>query len=252
MRAVILAAGEGTRLRPLTDDRPKCLVELWGRPILEHTISTLHSAGIDDVMVVAGHGADQLKRYGLPLRVNPDYATTNMVHSLFCAEDCMDQDLLVVYGDIVFAPRVARALLASIAPIALAVNMRWRELWELRMAEPLHDLETLRLDAGGKIRELGKRPRSYSDVEGQYMGLIRFAAQALPAVRKLYHNLDRTRLYDGRTFQNMHMTSFLQTLIDHGMTIHPVRCEGGWLEVDSLEDLAAYRTLAPSFLDRDS
>src|SRR3954466_13976178 len=87
MRMIILAAGQGTRLRPLTDDRPKCLVPLSGKPLLEWQIETARAVDIPHIAVVCGYRADQLKKYPLTLVPNPRFETTNMALPLFCARD---------------------------------------------------------------------------------------------------------------------------------------------------------------------
>jgi choline kinase len=201
MIAVILAAGRGTRLRPLTDAIPKALVPFRGKPILAHAVEALRRGGVTDVAVVTGYRADRIAalapELGVVMRHNSRFASTNMVASLFCAEDLMqDDDLLVVYGDIVFRPAIVASLREDDAPFAVAVNVRWRELWALRMRDPLVDAETLKLDAAGHIVEIGKTPRSYDEVQGQYMGLIRIGRDALPAVRAFYHSLDRGGTFD--------------------------------------------------------
>ena len=250
MRAIILAAGQGLRLKPLTNDVPKCLVPFRGRPILDRLLSALRAAGVSDVAVVTGYRAETLRDRGLTTRHNPDYASTNMVHSLFCAEDLLDgDDVLIVYGDILIRPALLRAFCETPAPFAVAVNTQWRRLWALRMEDPLADAETLRLDRNGHILELGKKARSYSEVEGQYMGLIRIARDVLPRVRTFYHSLDRGRRYEGKDFRNMFMTSLLQEIIDHLLPIQAVLLDGGWIEIDSTSDLSAYEALPADFLD---
>ena len=72
MRAIVLAAGMGTRLLPLTRDRPKCLVELAGRPLLERQIAVLRRVGIDDISVVTGYRSDQVKPPGVRIIANPE------------------------------------------------------------------------------------------------------------------------------------------------------------------------------------
>lgn len=249
MRAIILAAGQGTRLKPLTNKVPKCLVLFNGIPILDHILLALRKADVTDITVVTGYRAESIIARGIPTRYNPDYASTNMVYSLFCAEDLMEgDDVLVVYGDIVFRPALVRALCEDEASIAVAVNTRWRELWKLRMSDPLIDAETLKLDADGNIVELGKKACSYAEIQGQYTGLIRIASKVLPQVRAFYHGLDQTRLYDGKDFRNMFMTSFLQEIIDNLMPIHAVLVDGGWIEIDSVKDLSAYERLPEGFL----
>lgn len=232
MKAIILAAGEGRRLRPLTDDRPKCLVPFLGQPLIEHTLRTLRGAGISDITVVTGYRADRLEDLDVRTRHNPSYASTNMVHSLFCAEDVMEgDDVLVVYGDIVFATRVLLAMLANESPFAVAVDTDWRSLWSFRMPDPLADAETMRWDHARNIIELGQRPRSYDDIQGQYIGLIKVASEILPAVRGFYRSLDARQIY---------MTAFIQLVIDHLMPVKAVLVDGGWLEVDTIGDLEAY------------
>jgi L-glutamine-phosphate cytidylyltransferase len=246
MRAVILAAGAGTRLRPLTDNRPKCLIEMEGVSLLDRQRAVLTSAGISEIFVVTGFLANQIASKGYRTFHNPDYSTTNMVESLFRARLCLsgDRDLLIAYGDIVYEPRVLDALLRCSAPVCVAVDKAWRPFWEVRMAQPLQDLETLKLDRHGRIIELGKRPKSYDDIEGQYIGLIKVRADHVKKLTQTYHSMDRLELYDGRPFREMFMTSFLQNLINLGWTVKAVGIENGWLEIDTLEDLKRYEDLA--------
>lgn len=238
MRAVILAAGQGTRLRPLTDDRPKCLVEVGGKPILVRALESLAAAGVRDATVITGYRADRVRALGVPTRHNPDFERTNMVASLFVAGDLLEgDDLLVVYGDVLFRPSIVEALARDPAPFALAVNTAWRALWERRMEDPLADVETMKIDAAGNVRELGKKPRSYEDVQGQYTGIFRIAADALPRVCGLWHGLDHSRRYDGKDVPNMYMTSFLQEVIDQVMPVRAVPVDGGWMEIDAPSDI---------------
>jgi len=174
-RTVILAAGEGTRLRPLTDHLPKTLVPLGGQPLLARQTAVLHRAGITDISIVAGYCAEALEGSGARLFHNPHYATTNMVASLHCAKPLFDgtDDVVVAYGDIVYEPRVLARLLATDAPIAVVVDLGWQRLWELRMDDPLSDAETMKLDAAGHIVELGRKPHSLADIQGQSIGLFK-------------------------------------------------------------------------------
>lgn len=236
-RAILLAAGQGTRLRPYTDDRPKCLVEYQGRPILEHIIETLNSCGITDVIVVTGYRNDCLSEYGTVRIHNDAYAATNMVSTLFCASDWINDDVIISYTDIVYRPRILSRLLESDAPISVAYDVNWRELWEERMEDPLSDAETFKLDEKGCIRELGKKPSSFGDIEGQYMGLFRLKEEGCKSFVEHYKSLDVNAIYDGKDFPNMYMTSFIQSLINTGYPVKGVQVEGGWTEIDSPEDL---------------
>ena len=239
MRAIILAAGQGTRLRPLTDHKPKCLVELAGKPLLEHQLATLRACGINDIHIVGGYLADQLRKYDMTLHLNPRYAETNMVNTLFAAEAVMTgvTDLVIAYGDIVYETRVLRALLDCDAPIALAVDREWYRYWSARMDDPIADAETLTLIDGNRITELGKKPRSLEDIQGQYTGLIKVRADHVRKIYQVWRSMDKNTLYDGKDFDNMYMTSFLQYLIDNSWDVHATFTDNGWAEVDCEGDL---------------
>lgn len=238
MKAVILAAGQGLRLRPLTDDYPKCMVAYKGKQIVDYILEAMREAGVEDIVLVKGYKAEVLNKAGTVSVVNPRYDRTNMVASLFCSEHLWDDDLLISYADIVYPSGMLTALIAEQHPFAVAVDKDWEKLWRKRMGDPLKDAETLKLSPDGFIRELGKKPRDYEDIEGQYMGLIKIKKEILPRIKEFYHSLDRAAIYDGKNFDNMFMTSFIQLLIDRiFLKPKPVFVHGGWLEIDTTEDL---------------
>ena len=245
-RALILAAGQGTRLRPLTDDKPKCLVPLLGRSLLQRQVDTLKASGIDNIHVAAGYRADQIEALGFATTINPRFAETNMVETLFSALPFIQQegDLIIAYGDIVYQTDNLQALLNCNDEIALMIDARWRDLWQLRLENPLEDAETLKMDGNGYVTELGKKPSGYDEIEGQYTGLIRIRSDKLEDLVAFYDRLDRSASYDGKDFDNMYMTSFLQLLIDSGWKAKAVLVDNGWLEIDSVEDLAQYEAMA--------
>ena len=248
MHVIILAAGQGTRLRPYTDDRPKCLVELQGRPLLHRQLDVLRAKGLSDITLIGGYRADRLLDQGVDVVLNPRFAETNMVSTLFCAEARMveGQDLLIAYGDIIYQPSVLESLLATDAPLAIAIDREWRRFWEIRMEDPLADAETLKLDNNDCIVELGRKPKDYSEVQGQYMGLIKIRGDHVAAFRQAWHQMDRNVMRDGKDFDNMYMTTFLQSLIDSGWTARAAFTDNGWLEVDTVEDLDQYHEMLRS------
>lgn len=237
-KAIILAAGIGTRLRPLTNDRPKCLVKLAGKPLLEHQISVLQSVGIFDIHVVGGYLAKKLERPDITLHENSDFETTNMVYTLFQAEQELagDKDVIISYGDIVYEANVLEKLLECEGQVCVASDRQWLRYWRARFTDPLEDAETFRVDDQGKILELGKTPETVDDVEGQFIGLLKFRHDALPELRNVWYALQES-LSPG-TAEKMYTTDFLQQLIDEDWELRPVFIENGWAEVDSQGDLA--------------
>jgi choline kinase len=222
------------------------MVELLGKPLLFHQLESLRRAGVGAVTIVTGYRAEAIEALGYATRHNPDFATTNMVTTLMCAADLLggQDDVLIAYADLVYEPRIVTAIAACDAPLSTTVDQLWLKLWQARLEEPLHDAETLKIDSRGDIVEIGRRARSYDEIEAQYMGLIKVSARFAPQLVEFYEHLDRSADYDGRDFRNMYMTSFLQRLIDSGHRLRAVTVNSGWLEVDSVADLQTYQRLA--------
>ena len=243
MKMIILAAGQGTRLKPLTNDKPKCMVEFKGKPIIDYILNATYDCGIKDVTIVNGYKKEILEEYlvnyNLKFYTNNEYDKTNMVSTLFCATDFMNDDIIISYADIIFKKEVLNKLIKSKEDFSVVIDKRWKELWSLRMEDPLSDLETLKIK-DDKITELGKKPKTYDDIEGQYIGLIKISKSVINKVIKFYNSLERNKLYDGKDFDNMFMTSFIQIIIDDLMDVTPTYIEGGWIEIDSVEDLKVY------------
>lgn len=241
-RAVILAAGEGSRLRPLTNNLPKTLVKLFNRPLLTRQLDVLNRAGINAVSVVAGYCAAAFEAYGTPLIINADYSKTNMVASLHRAHCLFDgeEDVIVSYGDIAYEPNVLRAALDTPGPLVVVVDVGWKTLWQLRMDNPLDDAETMKIDANGCITELGGKPQTLDEIEGQYIGLIKIDKIFAPFFFDLYESWPVNTILDEKPIEMMYMTSYIQRLIDQGIKVQAAKVENGWLEVDTLDDLLRY------------
>lgn len=239
-RVIHLAAGEGSRLRPITNDRPKPLVELGGTSLLERNVETLQDCGVTDQIAVTGYRSDQIEDLGYETVHNPVYDETDMVYSLFCAEDRFpaERDLIISYGDIIYEEMIVQALLESDAPVGVVVDSRWQRLWEDRFENPLEDAETLRLGDDSSINEIGGKPDSLDEIEAQYIGLIKIRSDYINRFASRYHELAQT---DGDGYASVEMTHFIQDMIDDGWEVEGVLVEGGWLEVDTVEDLRMYR-----------
>ena len=237
MKAIILAAGKGTRLKPLTDNYPKCMVEFRGKQIIDYILEALRSKDINDISIVKGYKASILKKEGTKEYFNDLYEKTNMVHSLFCSKNEWDDDIIISYSDIIFNAKHLELLINSESNISVIIDKDWRKLWEKRMDDPLLDAETLKLDENDNIIEIGKKPLDYSEINGQYIGLIKIKKNALLEINNLYDSLDKEACFDGQTFENMYMTSFLQIIIYRLMPIKAIEVRGGWVEIDTIEDL---------------
>lgn len=241
MKAIVLAAGQGTRLRPLTNARPKCMVEFKGKPIINYIIEAMHHVGISDIHIITGYKSEVLKTHlaneeGIIFHLNSEYDATNMLYSLWCANEEFDDDIIISYSDIIYSSDILQKLVDCQAEIAITVDRDWRKLWELRMDNPLSDAESLILDENENVIEIGKKTSSYTDIQGQYMGLIKISKNAWKNIKKIYQSIPNPC--------SMYMTDFLQLIVNNGIGVRAVPVHGGWLEIDSVEDLRNYERVS--------
>lgn len=242
-KVILLVAGEGKRLRPFTLDRPKCMVEVDGISLIDRQISVLNSEGLDNILLIGGYKSEMLKKDGMKLKINPRYYETNMVWTLFSAEEELDGDVIVSYGDIVYSRKILQALLNSKADIAVTIDENWENYWRTRIEDPLQDAETLKLQKNGSISEIGQKPKELSEIEGQYMGLMKFSSKGVRKLKKVFHNSIRNESALKGSLENAYMTDLLQALIDSNEVITAVMIKDEWVEVDTVEDLILEETI---------
>lgn len=236
MKAIILAAGRGSRMKTVTDAKPKCLVELHGEPLLNHQLRSLRAAGIKEIAIVTGYRAEMLRGLADAEFHNPRWAETNMVSSLASASKWLEEEPCIIsYSDIFYAPSAVTSLMETGADIAITFDPDWERLWRDRFGDPLLDAETFRKAEDGTLMEIGMRPERTEDVEGQYMGLLRFTPAGWSEIQTMRQSLEN------ETRDKLDMTSALQAVLERGnKKIQAVPYSGSWGEVDSVDDLAVY------------
>jgi choline kinase len=247
MRAIIVAAGMGRRLAPYTDDRPKCLVEVNGRSILERQLDAYRAAGVDDIRVVRGYLAERIALPGLRYYENASYRTNNILASLFFAEEAMEGGFFFSYSDIVFRPEVVRALVAAPADYGLVIDRRWGDAYEGRDQHPVSEAELARVE-GGRVLAVGKRRVARAEAYGEFIGLAKFSSSAAATLRREYRGLERTLgpaapFGDAPRLEVAYLTDLLNHLLAAGEVMHSVDIDGGWREIDTTQDLERARSI---------
>lgn len=235
MKVIILAAGRGSRLGSRTKDRPKCMCTLQGRTLLDRCLEALGQAGIQETGIVTGYRSDMFTVPDVTYFHNENWEQTNMFCSLTMADSWLkSESCLVCYSDIVFSPKAIRALADSTAPLAITSYSGYWKLWEKRMDDPLEDLETFRVGADGQLLEIGKKPTVRTDIQGQFMGLLRFTPESWGWIE------DTIRKPLSKPLNKLDMTTLLQELLQRNYPIQTISTNELWLECDSEHDIEIY------------
>ncbi|MCP4047239.1 MAG: phosphocholine cytidylyltransferase family protein [Gammaproteobacteria bacterium] len=236
MKGIILAAGRGSRLASLTENQPKCFTQLKGKPLIEWQLQALRSADVHDIAVVTGYQSHCF-HFDLTYFFNEQWSESNMVTSLLSASAWLEHETCIVsYSDIVYSTEVVRSLQATTGDIVISYDPNWLELWQLRFEQPLDDAETFRIK-DGQLLEIGSRPESLEQVEGQYMGLLKITA---PGWSQISGYLKSLPVHEQK---QLDMTGLLQRMLTQGVVINTIPINDRWFEVDNVSDLERYESL---------
>jgi choline kinase len=240
MQAIIIGAGRGSRLKALTDDAPKPYAPIGSRRILDWLLSSLRDAGIDKIVFVGGYRYDLVRADypDLEFRHNPDWAQTNILASLMCAEDCMDEGFICTYADILYRPNVVRRAVDHAADAVVCVDTQWRTRYADRSQHPEDDAEKV-IAQGDQILRINRTIES-QEADGEYIGVARFNAAGASVLRQTYHEL-KDRLGDAvwkaeTPFPRAYLIHLFEELLDRGHPLHMVTTDGEYMEVDTEED----------------
>ena len=236
MKALILAAGRGTRIHSVHADRPKCLIQfnLSDSTILDHQIESLFSAGVMNIGIVVGYEKDQIvqhvltryrdRRRRFSFIENPMFATTNNIYSFWLARTWLNgESFICLNADVVFDPRILLPAVPSVAPITMVVDSAWRD-------------ETMKVViAGNRVIRMSKQI-SQSEFSGTYIGISSFTSSVQQRLFGKIHDVI------GSGGQNEFFNVAVQQLADEGVRVGCASTAGlPWAEIDDPGDLAFAR-----------
>jgi len=236
MNAIILAAGRGSRMKNLTSDKPKCLVQLNGKTLIQWQLDALNQAGISNIAVVTGYKRELIADLDLIEFYNKRWSETNMVYSLECAKEWLVKEPCIIsYSDIFYQFEAVQSLIDCNSSLAITYDPHWLKLWSRRFSDPLLDAETFRVDNQGILLEIGNKSNCLQDIQGQYMGLLRITPESWSEFSLMLAQ------QPSEDRDNLDMTSALQkVLLSRRMDIAAIPYTGVWGEVDSEQDLNVY------------
>lgn len=241
MKAIILAAGQGTRLKKYTENLPKGMLSFMGKTIIERQISMYRECGMQDIIVVRGFAREKIQYEGVKYYTNEDYANTNMVESLMAAKAEFDDDVIVSYSDILFENFMLKGMMESNEDFAVAVDDNWRAYWLKRYGRVDFDTESLAINSEDCITELGLENPPVEEISSRYIGLLKFSKKGLDFIQNMmevaYKEFaDKPWQQSGKTIKKAYMTDLLNAVIESGKDVRAVHFNNGWIEFDTNED----------------
>jgi choline kinase len=240
MQAIIIGAGRGARLMPTTAETPKCFAEVRGKRILDWTLEALRAHGITQTAFIGGYQIEKVQAAypELTFRHNRDWQRNNILASLFCAEDLMEEGFICSYSDILFTPRVVERVLSTNDDIGLVVDTAWADRYAERSEHPADDAEKVTVENGLVTRIHRAIPTE--DAHGEYIGVAKFSPAGARRLREQFH-LCRQQSAGGpfreaKSFEKAYLIHLLQEMIEAGEPMVHVDTPGEYIEIDTQQD----------------
>lgn len=240
MKAIIIGAGRGARLMPMTQDAPKCFAEIGGRRILDWTVDAFAANGIDDIVFIGGYRIDSVREAypSFRFRRNADWERNNILVSLMHAEPEMDGPFICCYSDTLLTPEVITRAANGDGDIAVVVDTDWRQRYVGRTEHPTDDAEKVAVLNGAVTRIHRDMPDDAA--HGEYVGVAKFSTEGARALRSHYHL--RRQEFAGKpfreaaVFEKAYLIHLFQDMIEAGQRLTHADTHGGYMEIDTQQD----------------
>ena len=243
LRAVVLAASRGASLGALTEDKPKCMLDVRGKPLLHRLVKTMRESGLSDIHIVRGYKKESIALSEVHMVDNERYDETGEAASLACAIERLDGPCLVSYGDILFRRYILDRLIEAPAPITLVVDARWRERRDSAAGRVVDRVRCSRPHTGDYLED--EEPAELLDIGpevpekaamGEWIGLVKLNTLGASALRAELEALRREGLLDQASLPDV-----FARLVKREQRIAVLYITGHWLDVDDALDLATAR-----------
>ena len=247
MKAIILAAGEGSRMGTITKNTPKPLVDVNGTSILERQLILLKQNSVQDIVVITGPNYEKFDFDNITYLHDKTSHDHDQLGSLMCAKDQMNDDVVIIFGDIIFNELILQQILNSKSDITMSVDMNWKKSYQNRTDNLFEDADKV-LIKNEKAIQIFKKSKNKNDeyIIGEFIGLIKFSKDAIKKLITEYEKLEFShngKFHDAESLQKAKLIDILQELLEKKIEINTISVSGKWCEIDTVEDLAIAKRL---------
>lgn len=240
MKAIIIAAGSATRLGKLAEKKPKGLLEINGKSIIERQIELFKKNKIDDIVIITGLHKELSFPY-ISYVNDISYQNHDILGSLMTARDFLHGNIITSYSDIIFEEKILKQLLDFKGDVGIAIDLDWEKNYVNRTQHPKSDADNVLLKAK-TILKIKKNIsiKNPSETIGEFLGPVVFSENGSKIFVEKYNKLEKThqgKFHDAPSLEKAYLTDMIQELIDNEIKVEPIFIDGKWCEIDTPEDL---------------
>jgi len=251
MKAIIVAAGVGSRLGDLTKELPKPLIDVNGKSILERQILSFKKFGIDKIVIIRGPHREKFSFKNVTYVDDDDYENHNLLGSLMVAENELNEDVIISYGDIIFDETILEQILAFSGNAGLAIDYNWKKNHSGKSKELLGKISVVTIKNNsisniGYYENIDENPDS---ILGEFIGIMKLSPLSANYFITKYNELKTNhdgKFHDSPSINFGIITDMINELIHNKIQFLPIKISGVWCEIDTQQDLDNAKKL---FLD---
>ncbi len=251
MKAIIVAAGVGSRLGELTKELPKPLIDINGKSIIERQILLFKKFGITKIVIIRGPHREKFSFNNVEYVDDDDYENHDLLGSLMVAGNELNEDVIISYGDVIFDEKILEQILSFSGNAGLAIDYNWEKNYSERSKEFLGKVSVVTIENDsisniGYYENIVKNPDS---ILGEFIGIMKLSAQSANQFMAKYNELKRNhdgKFHDSPSINFGIITDMINELIHNKIQFLPIKISGVWCEIDTHQDLENAKKL---FLD---
>ena len=246
MKAIILAAGDGSRMGKLTQNIPKPLVMVNGKSIIERQLSILKQNKILDVIIVTGSHNEKFNFKNVVYVNDLDHKKHDTLGSLMTARDYMNDEIIITYADQIFDEKIMESINNFSGDIGIAVDLDWEKNYVNRDQHPKSEADTVLFDKEGNILEIRKNIQKPDSKIGEFAGIVKLSKKGSNILLKKLNELHKShngKFHNASSLKQSIIPDMIQELIDSEINVEPIYVSGKWCEIDTPQDLQIARKL---------
>ena len=241
MKAIVIAAGEGSRMGNLTQNIPKSLVMVNGKSIIERQLSILKQNGILDIIIVTGPHHEKFNFEKIRYIRDKNFLEHDQLGSLISAKKEINDNLIILFGDIIFENVILAKILESKSDISIAVDMNWARTYTSKPASSFDEADKVRFEQGNVSRIFKTMTKEDKKFEiGEFIGLMKLSKKGSKQLVDYYEKIQSThkdKFHDAQSIKKAKLVDHLQELIENKIKIDAIPIAGKWCEIDTKQDL---------------
>ena len=241
MKAIVLAAGEGSRMGKLTQNTPKPLVKINGKTIIERQLSILKQNEILDVVIITGPHNKKFDFEKVRYIHDENFREHDQLGSLMSAKKEIDGDVIILFGDIIFEDTILSKILGSKSDISIAVDMDWERSYSTRTDNSFGEADKVRFEQGDVSRIFKNMTEEDKKFEiGEFIGLMKISKNGSKQLVDCYEKIQsvhKGKFHDAQSIEKAKLIDHLQELIENKIKIDGISITGKWCEIDTEQDL---------------